>query len=163
MNAMTRGIALFLLAIPAWVAAQTVHDATRISGSIFPTVIQPKPFAPPKPAPGLHPLAATQSVTAVCLASPENAAHCQANTAYCDVHAVGLSRCLARYSNVLVKLPDTATRTLSFTVRDAQGALSKVIVLATASQSDAQIVEAALDGKPGGDIVAMRMSSPSVP
>lgn len=157
MNAITRGIALFLLAIPAWVAAQAVHDATRISGSIFPTVVQPKPLASPKPAPSLRSPEATRGVTEVCLASSGNAAHCQANAAFCDVQAVGLSRCLARYSNVLVKLPNTATRTLSFTVRDAQGALSKVIVLATASQSDAQIAEAALDGKPGVDIVAMQM------
>ena len=156
MSAITRGIALFLLAIPTWAAAQAVQDASRISGSIFPTVIQPKPLAPPKPTPGLHPFEATQGVTSVCLAASENAARCHAD-AFCDVQAAGLPHCLARYANALVKRPDTATRTLSFTVRDAQGALSKVIVLATASQSDAQIAEAALDGRPGADIVAIQM------
>jgi hypothetical protein len=159
MNAITHGIALFLLAIPAWVGAQAVQDASRISGSIFPTVMKPLPLATPKLAPGLHPFEATQGVASVCLAASENAARCQAG-AFCDVQAVGLPHCLAHYANVLVKRPDMATRTLSFTVRDAQGAVSKVIVLAAASQSDAQIAQAALDGKPGGDIVAMWMPSP---
>ena len=159
MNTVVRGIALFLLASPAWAAGQTMpDDAARISGSIFPTVIQPKPLAPLKPVPGLRALVeATQGVAAVCLASAENVAHCQNGAGFCDVQAVGLPHCLARYANVLVKRPDAAARTLSFTVRDAQGALSKVIVLAAASQSDAQIAMAALDGKPGGDIVAMQM------
>ncbi|HET7330431.1 hypothetical protein [Dyella sp.] len=159
MNAITRTIVLFLLGTPVWAAAQAVHDAARISGSIFPTVVQPGPVAPSKPTPGLQPLEATQGVTSVCLASSDNAARC-GTSAFCDVQAVGLSHCLARYATALVKRPDTATRTLSFTVRDAQGAASKVIVLATASQNDAQIAEAALDGKPGGNIVAMRMPSP---
>jgi hypothetical protein len=161
MNTVMRGIALFLLASPAWAAGQTMpDDAARISGSIFPTVIQPRPLAPLKPVPGLRPLEARQGVAAVCLASAENVAHCQSGAGFCDVQAGGLPHCLARYANVLVKRPDAAARTLSFTVRDAQGALSKVIVLATASQSDAQIAMAALDGKPGGDIVAMQMPSP---
>ncbi|GLQ95032.1 hypothetical protein [Dyella acidisoli] len=77
--------------------------------------------------------------------------------AFCDVEDIGLSRCLARYATAVAKQPAAAVHTLRFTVRDTQGASDTVIVLATATQSDAAIAKAALEGKPGGNIVAMAM------
>jgi len=77
--------------------------------------------------------------------------------AFCDVEDIGLSRCLARYANALAKQPAAARYTLRLTVRDVQGVPDIVIVLATATQSDAVIAKAALEGKPGGSIVAMAM------
>lgn len=166
MNSFMRDIALCLFAFPAWSVAQTAQDASHIGGSIYPTVIRPAPLAPAKPPAAVRPPAAAQGITAVCLGSRSNATSCQAGlpdglppsqVAFCDVQEVGLARCLSRYASGLVKLPEAAARTLVFTVRDAQGASSTVVVLAAATQSDAAIAAAALDGKPGGHIVALRM------
>jgi hypothetical protein len=169
MKSFMLGAALFLLAFPALAVAQTTLDASRIAGSIYPTVIRPAPLAMPKPLTAAHPFSVApgpQGVTAVCLGSQDHAEQCRSSLggvlqptqmAFCNVQEVGLSRCLSNYANALVKLPEAATRTLSFIVRDAQGVSSTVIVLATATQNEQEILEAALDGKPGGNIVAMRM------
>lgn len=77
--------------------------------------------------------------------------------AFCDVEDTGLSHCLARYATALSKQPAAAMYTLRFNVRDAQGVPDTVVVLATATQSDASIAKAALEGRPGGSIVAMAM------
>lgn len=203
MNTFVRGIALILLVLPVWAIAQTAQDVSRVSGSIYPTVIRPAPLMTPKPQTAVHPLVVApgaQGITAVCLTSQDNAAQCQASmdaafsqhagcndnaaydagqsamnepsmychgryepvfsqsshVAFCDVEDLGLSRCLSRYVNALVKQPKAAARALSFVVRD-QGVSSTVIVLTTATQSEAEIAKAALEGKPGGSIVAMRM------
>ena len=166
MNSFMRDAALCLFAFPAWSVAQTTQDASRIGGSIYPTVIRPAPLAPAKPPAGARPLSTAQGITAVCLGSHGNATQCQAGLpdalppsqiAFCDVQDVGLAGCLSRYATGLVKLPEAAARTLAFTVRDAQGTSGTVIVLATATQSEEAIATAALDGKPGGHIVALRM------
>jgi hypothetical protein len=169
MNSFMRDAALCLFAFPAWSVAQTTQDASRIGGSIYPTVIRPAPLAPPRlpnVARAMAAAAGAQGITAVCLGSQGNAAQCQASlpgalpsaqVAFCDVQDIGLGRCLSRYATGLVKLPEAATRTLSFLVRDAQGTSSMVIVLATADQSEKEVAAAALDGKPGGRIVALRM------
>lgn len=204
MRTFMHGIAACLLALPALATGQTQQNVSRVPGSIYPTVIRPAPWTPPKPSASIHPLEVApgaQGITAVCLATQDNAKQCQASmdavsadragcndnasydagqaamsepsglchgkyeptfthaehVAFCDVEDTGLSRCLSRYANALVKQPNAATRTLSFIVRDAGGVLNKVTVLATAAQTDKEIASAALEGMPGANIVAMRM------
>lgn len=169
MKSFMPGLALFLLAFPALAVAQTTRDVSRVAGSIFPTVIRPAPLATPQPSTAAHPFAiapSAQGVTAVCLGSPDHAAQCKASLggalqstqiAFCNVQDAGLSRCLSNYASALVKLPEAAAHTLSFIVRDAQGMSSTVIVLATATQSEQEIVKAALEDKPGGSIVSMQI------
>jgi hypothetical protein len=154
---MLRAVALIVMALPVCAMAQTTHDASRIGGSIYPTVIPPAPLPVPAPAARAHPLAATPTISAVCLTSQAHADHCpvQANMAFCDVESVGLSHCLSHYANVLVKQPMGAKRTLSIVVRDANGALSTVTVLAKATQSDEAVAQAMLQRMPGAAIVAM--------
>jgi hypothetical protein len=168
MNAVARILIMSWLVVPAWAHAQTTRDASRIAGSIFPTVIKPASFTTPRPsvverAPAVAP--GTQGM-AVCLSAQDDAEQCRANVtasthaatiAFCDVAAVGLSHCLSRYANALVKRPVAASRTLSLVVRDAQGSLHTAIVLASAMQSDQDIANAALDGTPGGSIVAVQV------
>lgn len=154
---MLRIVALIVMALPACAMAQTAHNASRIGGSIYPTVIPPAPRPVPTPAARVHPLAVTQNISAVCLTSQAHADHCpaQANMAFCDVESVGLSHCLSRYASVLVKQPIGAKRTLSLVVRDAQGALTTMTVLAKATQSDDEVAKATLQTMPGAAIVAM--------
>jgi hypothetical protein len=159
MNTISRGCVLLLLATPAWAFAQTTQDASRIGGSIFPTVIRPAPLPAIKPTPSAHPSFATQGVAAVCLASSAYAERCpaQPNMAFCDVEGVGLQQCLSRYATALVKQPEGAKRALLFVVRDARGTTNTVTVLASAAQSDEDIAKAALEGMPEASIVAMQM------
>ncbi|GGA42526.1 hypothetical protein [Dyella nitratireducens] len=156
MHTNARFAAMVVFALPAFAMAQTTHDASRIGGSIYPTVIQPSSLAAPISAVHAQPLATVQSINAVCLTSQANAERCpaQANMAFCDVDSVGLSHCLSHYANVLVKQPARARRTLSFLVRDASGAVRIVTVLATAKQRDEAIAKAALEGMSGAAIVA---------
>lgn len=158
MNTFSRGYALLLFVFPVWTIAQTTQDASRIGGSIYPTVIRPGPLPAIKPSPGVHPSFAAQGVDAVCLASPAYADRCHASAtmAFCNVEAAGLRQCLSHYASALVKQPDGAKRVLSFVVRDAHGATSTVTILATMTQSDEDITKAALDGLPGARIVAMQ-------
>lgn len=154
---MLRAVALVVLALPACAMAQTAHDASRIGGSIYPTLIPPAPPSVPAPAVSAHPLAVTPNIGAVCLTSQAHADHCpaQANMAFCDVESVGLSHCLSRYANVLVRQPIGAKRSLRVVVRDANGALVTMTVLAKATQSDEAIARATLQNMPGAAIVAM--------
>lgn len=154
---MLRTVALVVLALPVCAMAQTTHDASRIGGSIYPTVITPAPLPISVPAPHTNPLATTQTINAVCLTSQAHADHCpaQPNMAFCDVESVGLSHCLSHYASVLVKQPVGAKRTLSIVVRDAHGALSTMTVLAKATQSDDAVAKAMLQNMPGAAIVAM--------
>jgi hypothetical protein len=154
---MLRTVALVVVALPVCAMAQTTHDASRIGGSIYPTVIPPAPLPPPAPPVRVHPLATTQNINAVCLTSQAHADHCpaQPNMAFCDVDSVGLSHCLSQYASVLVKQPVGAKRTLSIVVRDANGDLSTTIVLAKATQSDDAVARTMLQHMPGAAIVAM--------
>lgn len=147
--------ALVVFALPACALAQTAHDVSRIGGSIYPTVIQPAPLPVAVPAVRAHP-ETLQGITAVCITSQAHADRCNAgaNMAVCDVDHVGLSHCLSHYARALVKLPAAATHSVDFTLRDAQGGLSTVTVLATAAQSDQAIARAALAGSPGAAIAA---------
>lgn len=165
MHADVRTAALVAFALPASVMAQTAHEVSRIGGSIYPTVIQPAPLPAPLPANRAHPRVAAQSIHAVCLTSQAHADRCNAHAdmAICDVDRVGLSHCLSHYANALVKQPVAATRSLSFMLRDAHGALSTVTVLATSAQSDEAIAKAAVQGIPGATIVAPRMPEGDAP
>ncbi|RUL72688.1 hypothetical protein [Dyella choica] len=155
-----RVTALLLLALPALAGAQTMRDVSRISGSIYSTVISPAPLSRPPPVAIAQPLLEPQDVHAVCLASQQYADRCpaHANMAFCDVDSIGLRNCLSHYAGSLVKQPEGAKRTLSFVVRDARGALSTVTVLATTDQSDEEIARAASMERPGTRIVGMRVS-----
>lgn len=160
MHANLRTVALLVFALPACAMAQTLHEASRIGGSIYPTVIQPAPLSAPMPAIHAHAFAATQRVDALCLASHAHADRCTpTGMAVCDVESIGFSRCLAHYARALVKQPVAATRTVNVMLRDAHGALCTVTVLATRAQSDEAIAEAALEGMPRATVVAMRMTS----
>ena len=153
-----RTAALVAFALPACAMAQTAHEVSRIGGSIYPTVIQPTPLPVAVPAVRAHP-ATAQGITAVCITSQAHADRCNAsaNMAVCDVDRVGLSHCLSHYAHALVKQPIAATRSVSFMLRDAQGGLSTVTVLATAAQSDEAIARAASAGASGTTIAALRM------
>lgn len=150
-----RTAALVVFALPACALAQTAHEVSRIGGSIYPTVIQPAPLPVAAPTVRAHPETA-QGITAVCITSQAHADRCNANAdiAVCDVDRVGLSHCLSHYARALVKQPVAATRSVGFMLRDAQGGLSTVTVLATAAQSDEAIARAALAGAPGAAIAA---------
>jgi hypothetical protein len=154
---MLRTVALVVVALPVCVMAQTTHDASRIGGSIYPTVIPPAPLPIPVPAVHAHPLATTQNISAVCLTSQAHADRCpaQANVAFCDIESVGLSHCLSRYASVLVKQPVGAKRSLSIVVRDANGTVRTMTALAKATQSDDAVAKATLQHMPGAAIVAM--------
>lgn len=156
MHTNMRTAALVVFALPACALAHTASEASRIGGSIYPTVIQPAPPAATVPVVHAHPLVAAQHIGAVCLASQAHAdaCHAHADMAVCDVDSVGFSHCLSHYASALVKQPVAATRSLRVTVRDAHGASRNVTVLATRAQSDEAIAKAALEGMPGATIVA---------
>lgn len=71
-----------------------------------------------------------------------------AHMAFCDVDDVGVSGCLSRYANALVPRPASAKQVVHVTIRNSQGAVDVLTVLATVSETTDQITTEVLKEHP---------------
>lgn len=71
-----------------------------------------------------------------------------AHMAFCDVDDIGVSGCLSRYAKALVPRPASAKQVVHVTIRNNQGAVDVLTVLATVSETTDQITAEVLKEHP---------------
>lgn len=94
----------------------------------------------------------------VCHGKYEPAYSHLAHTAFCDVDDVGLSDCLSRYANALVRHPAPAKHVVRVSIHNSRGAIDVLTVLATDSETSEQIKTEALKGRPNTTVDDISMN-----